>query len=50
MLGLPASAMPVDNADAPTPCWSDQIAVTASPIEGAAGHRALTLMFSLRRL
>lgn len=47
MLGCPASAMPADNADAPTPCWSDQIAVTASPTEGAAGHRALTLMFSL---
>lgn len=39
--------MPADNADAPTPCWSDQIAVTASPAEAAVGHRALTLMFSL---
>lgn len=39
--------MPTDNADAPTPCWSDQIAVTASPAEAAVGHRALTLIFSL---
>lgn len=47
MLGWPAAAMPADNADPPTPCWSDQIAVTASPTQGAAGHRALTLMFTL---
>ncbi|WP_172828463.1 DUF4232 domain-containing protein [Mycobacterium colombiense] len=46
-LGWPASAMPADNADAPTPCWSDQIAVTASPAESAVGHRAVTLMFTL---
>lgn len=39
--------MPPDSTDAPTPCWSDQISVTASPTEGAVGHRALTLMFSL---
>ncbi|OBH51484.1 hypothetical protein A5686_12115 [Mycobacterium sp. E2479] len=47
MLGSPASSMPTDDVDAPTPCWSDQIAVTASPTEGAAGHRGLILMFSL---
>ncbi|KBZ58273.1 DUF4232 domain-containing protein [Mycobacterium colombiense] len=46
-LGWPASAMPADTADAPTPCWSDQIAVTASPAEAAVGHRGLTLTFSL---
>lgn len=39
--------MPADTADAPTPCWSDQIAVTASPAEAAVGHRGLTLTFSL---
>lgn len=39
--------MPADTLDAPTPCWSDQIAVTASPTEAAVGHRAVTLMFSL---
>lgn len=47
MLGAPAWAIPADTADAPTPCWADQIAVTASPTEGAVGHRALTLVFSL---
>ncbi|WP_197509075.1 DUF4232 domain-containing protein [Mycobacterium sp. E3247] len=47
MLGTPAWAMPADNADAPTPCWSDQIAVTASPAQAAVGHRATTLVFSL---
>ncbi|WP_406813794.1 DUF4232 domain-containing protein [Mycobacterium sp. M23085] len=46
-LGWPAAAMPTDNADAPTPCWSDQIAVTAAPAGAAVGHRALTLVFSL---
>lgn len=46
-LGWPAAAMPADTADAPTPCWSDQIAVTASPAEAAVGHRGLTLTFSL---
>jgi hypothetical protein len=30
-----------------TPCWPDQIAVDPSPTEGAVGHRALTLTFSL---
>lgn len=47
MLGPPARAVPVDTADEPTPCWSDQIAITASPTQGATGHRALTLMFTL---
>ncbi len=47
MLGSPAWAMPTDTADAPTPCWSDQIAVTASPTQAAVGHRAATLVFSL---
>ncbi|MCA2274669.1 MULTISPECIES: DUF4232 domain-containing protein [Mycobacterium] len=47
VLGWPASAMPADTVDAPTPCWSDQIAVSASPTEGAVGHRAVTLIFTL---
>ncbi|OBB64622.1 hypothetical protein A5781_23170 [Mycobacterium sp. 852002-30065_SCH5024008] len=47
MLGSPAWAMPTDTADAPTPCWSDQIAVAASPTQAAVGHRAATLVFSL---
>ncbi|WAJ44902.1 DUF4232 domain-containing protein [Mycobacterium sp. Aquia_216] len=29
------------------PCRSEQVAVTASPTQGAVGHRALTLTFSL---
>lgn len=45
--GPAAWAEPVDNADAPAPCWSDQIAVTASPTQAAVGHRAATLVFSL---
>lgn len=47
VLGLPAWAMPADTADAPTPCWSDQVAITSAPIEAAVGHRAVTLVFSL---
>ncbi|HEY3994653.1 MAG TPA: DUF4232 domain-containing protein [Mycobacterium sp.] len=47
MLESPASAEPDDSADAPTPCWAEQIAVSASPTQGAVGHRALTLTFSL---
>ncbi|WP_197520825.1 DUF4232 domain-containing protein [Mycobacterium sp. E2238] len=47
MLGSSAWAMPTDTADAPTPCWSDQIAVAASPTQAAVGHRAATLVFSL---
>ena len=47
MLGPSAWAIPADTADQPTPCWSDRIAITASPTQGAVGHRALTLVFSL---
>lgn len=48
MLGVPARALPpVDTGDQPTPCWSDQIAVSAAPTEAAVGHRALTLVFTL---
>lgn len=47
MLGTPAWAAPADITDEATPCWSDQIAVTASPVQGAVGHRALTLVFTL---
>ncbi|WP_082983695.1 DUF4232 domain-containing protein [Mycobacterium scrofulaceum] len=47
LLASPARAVPIDTADAPTPCWSDQIAVTASPIQAAVGHRSATLVFSL---
>ena len=47
ILGSPAWAMPTDTADEPTPCWSDRIAVTASPSQAAVGHRAATLVFSL---
>ncbi len=47
MLGSPARAVPPDTSDEATPCWSDQIAVTASPVEAAMGHRAVTLTFSL---
>ncbi|WP_082971010.1 DUF4232 domain-containing protein [Mycobacterium sp. E3298] len=45
--GPAARAVPIDTADAPTPCWSDQIAVTASPTQAAVGHRGATLVFSL---
>ncbi|MCA2263603.1 DUF4232 domain-containing protein [Mycobacterium marseillense] len=47
VLGWPAAAMPADTIDAPTPCWSDQIAVSAAPTVGAMGHRAVTLIFTL---
>jgi hypothetical protein len=47
MLGAPAWAAPADTLDQPTPCWSDQIVVSASPTQGAVGHRGLTLTFSL---
>ncbi len=46
MLGPPAWAIPADTADEATPCWSDQIALTASPAQAAVGHRALTLVFT----
>lgn len=45
--GWPAAAVPADTTDTPTPCWSDQIAVTAAPAQGAVGHRAVTLVFTL---
>jgi hypothetical protein len=47
MLGSPAWAEPADVGDEPTPCWADQIAVNASETQGAVGHRALTLVFTL---
>ena len=47
MLGPPAWAAPADTVDQPTPCWSEQIAVSASPTQGAVGHRGLTLIFTL---
>lgn len=47
VLASPARAVPPDTADQPTPCWSDRIAINASPTEGAVGHRAVTLIFSL---
>lgn len=43
--GPPAWAVPVE--DEATPCWAEQVAVSASPTQGAVGHRALTLIFSL---
>ncbi|WP_082951120.1 DUF4232 domain-containing protein [Mycobacterium mantenii] len=46
-LGWPASAVPIESGDQAIPCRSEQVAVNASPAEGAVGHRALTLMFSL---
>lgn len=45
--GPPAWAAPVDTVDQPTPCWSEQIAVSASETQGAAGHRGLRLVFAL---
>jgi len=47
MLGPPASAAPVETGDEATPCWAEQIAVGASPTQGAVGHRAVTLIFTL---
>jgi hypothetical protein len=47
MLASPAWALPPDTVDQPSPCWSDQVAVSASPTQGAVGHRALTLQFAL---
>ena len=46
LVAAPAAAVP-ETDDAPTPCWSDQISVTASATQGAVGHRALTLTFAL---
>nr|WP_156686455.1 DUF4232 domain-containing protein [Mycobacterium sp. Marseille-P9652] len=47
MLGAPAWAAPPDGADQPAPCRSDQITVSASPVQAAVGHRAVTLLFAL---
>jgi hypothetical protein len=47
MLGPSAWAAPPDTIDEPTPCWAEQIAVNATPTQGAVGHRALTLIFAL---
>ncbi len=47
VLGAPAWAVPVQSGDQGAPCRSEQVAVTTSPTEGAVGHRALTLTFSL---
>lgn len=47
MLGSPAWAVPADTVDEPAPCWSEQVAINASPTQGAVGHRGLTLMFTL---
>ena len=47
VLGAPAWAGPPDTSDEPPPCWADQIAVIASATQGAVGHRALTLIFTL---
>jgi hypothetical protein len=47
MLGPPAWAAPPDTIFEPTPCRAEQVAVSASPTQGAVGHRALTLRFTL---
>lgn len=47
VLSPPALAVPPDTSDEPTPCWGDEIAVSSSPTQGAVGHRALSLIFSL---
>lgn len=44
--GWPAWAVPPET-DGPPPCWSDAVAVTASPTEAAVGHRGVTLRFTL---
>jgi hypothetical protein len=46
-LVAPAWAAPPDTVDQPTPCWSDQIAVSAAPAQAAVGHRSVALTFSL---
>ncbi|WP_173817448.1 DUF4232 domain-containing protein [Mycobacterium sp. IEC1808] len=47
MSGSPAWAEPSDAIDQPTPCWSEQVAVSASPTQAAVGHRGVTLLFAL---
>jgi hypothetical protein len=43
----PARAEPSDAVDQPAPCWSEQVAVSASPTQAAVGHRGVTLVFAL---
>jgi Protein of unknown function (DUF4232) len=47
LLSPPALASPPATTDEATPCWGDEIAVSSSPTQGAVGHRALSLIFSL---
>jgi hypothetical protein len=47
VLGPTASAEPEQTNDEATPCWADQVAVSASPTQGAVGHRSLNLTFAL---
>jgi hypothetical protein len=47
VLGPDARAAPFGAGDQPEPCWAARVAVTASPAQGAGGHRAVTLIFSL---
>jgi len=47
LLAAPAWAAPFETGDEVTPCRADQIAVTASPTEGAVGHRSVTVVFTL---
>lgn len=47
MLMPSAWAEPSDAIDQPTPCWSEQVAVSASPTQAAVGHRGVTLLFAL---
>jgi hypothetical protein len=47
VVAAPAWAEPIESGDQATPCRSDQIAVAAGPPQAAAGHRAVTLTFSL---
>lgn len=46
-MGTPAWATPAGVSDEATPCWSDQIAVDATPAEGTASRRAVILLFTL---
>jgi Protein of unknown function (DUF4232) len=45
--GTPAWAAPAETSEEPSPCWSEQVAVSASPTQGAVGHRSLILIFAL---
>lgn len=47
VLGPQSWAVPVESGEQAVPCKSDQVAVIASPTEGAMGHRAVMLTFSL---